>query len=182
MADAGCGPKDVGASDRRPLNVTAGEGEEVTPIGEAPVNGAVTDDESIYRRLSSSGPSMICIDSLTGEERPTSGSFMPDDDGVSVYRLVTLEALGLTWRDVVKTRWNRVVELEVSGVRAITPLDVLSDSWPHGVDEPAHPRNAAHALITGWAGLSKNERHRRAQGLAQIASFVANGTLPPQRA
>ena len=104
---------------------------------------------------------------------------MPDDDGVSVYRLVILEANGHTWRDVVKTRWNRVVELEVTGVRAIAPLDVLPNPWPQGVDEPEHLRNAAHALITGWAGLSKKERHRLAQGLAQIASFVGNGALPP---
>ena len=46
----------------------------------------IPDSDALYRRLSDSGPSMVAVDLETGERRPTSGAFKPDDDGVSVFR------------------------------------------------------------------------------------------------
>ena len=137
----------------------------------------VADDESIYRRIAGR-PSMVTVDTVTGEERPSSGAFLPDEEGVSVYRVTILEELGLTWRDVVKTQLNRNVELDVHEVRALPPLEVEPDPWPQEIDEPDHARNAAHALITGWAELPWNQRTRLARKLAQAASFVGGNIAP----
>lgn len=53
---------------------------------------------------------------------------------------------------------NLVVNLAVGDIRSLVPLDVRDDPWPQDVPEPQHPRNGAHALIVGWAGLTKSQR------------------------
>jgi len=111
---------------------------------------------------------MIWVDSLSGERRPTSGAFQPDSDGVSVYRMSILRASGLTATDLVNDRQNLVVGLPLGEVRSIAGLGVVDDPWPTDAYEPSHPRNAAHALIVGWQGLSKNERRRRQRALAML--------------
>ena len=155
-----------------------GRGLAETPNVQILIETRIPDEDSIFRRLG--GSRMTCIDSVTGEERPTSGAFMPDpnEDGVSVYRASVLDAMGLTWTVVIRNQSTRVVELGVSDVRAIEPLDVEPDPWPNEMDEADHARNAAHALITGWVGHSKNQRHKLAQSLAKVASFMGGNVAP----
>jgi hypothetical protein len=131
----------------------------------------ISDDDWIYRRLSDNGPTMIAIDALTGRRRPTSGSFKPDDDGVSVYLESRLNAASLGAVDLVKVPQNVVVSLGVVDVRTVTPLDVHDDPWPQDVVDPRHPRNAAHALIIGWAGLGRSDRRARQRALADAPSL-----------
>lgn len=131
----------------------------------------IRDDDRLYRRLSDSSPNMIATDALTGVRRPSSGAFKPDDDGVSVYRESLLQRDALTAADVVRSPQNLVVALPVGDVRAISPLGVRDDPWPVGIPDETHPRNAAHALINGWHGLSTGERRRRQRALAELVSL-----------
>lgn len=135
-------------------------------------NPAVPDHDRALRRLSDSGPNMIAVDVLTGDRRPSSGAFKPDEDGVSVFREAVLAASQLTSADVITSPQNLVVALSVAEVRTISPLDVRDDPWPVDVPDPAHPRYAAHALITGWGGLGKSERRRRQQELTRLPSLA----------
>lgn len=116
---------------------------------------------------------MLRVDLLTGERRPSTGVFRvkPDEDGVSVYREQLLHAAGLTAADVVAAPQNLVVSLAVGDIRSLVPLDVRDDRWPQDVPEPEHPRNGAHALIVGWAGLTKSQRKERQHGLVTAPSL-----------
>jgi hypothetical protein len=135
-----------------------------------------TDDipaaEMVYRRLADGGPNFVTTDLQTGERRPSSGAFKPDDDGVSVYRHSKLNAAGLGPADLVLRATNVVVRLSVGDVMTVEPLRVVDDAWPADVDEPEHPRNGAHALITGWADLGKGDRRRRQSALSKLPSLT----------
>src|SRR5262249_38062212 len=111
---------------------------------------------------------MLAVDSITGERRPTSGAFQPDEDGVSVYRLAILEKDCLSPEDITDTPRNLVYAVNVSEIRQIG-LDVVADPWPK-VEYP-RPRDAAHALIVGFSGLSVNERRRRQRALVKLPSM-----------
>ena len=152
-------------------------------LGQPPAqveNEPVGDAEIIYRRLYDASEAFVAVDQITGERRPSSGAFKPDADGVSVYRHDSLERHGLTARDLLHTPINLVVRMACSDVRSIE-LDVMSDPWPSDVDDPTHPRNAAHALITGWEGLGTKERLRRQRALVRLPSvaFVPDGASRP---
>lgn len=139
----------------------------------------VGDAEIIYRRLFDASEAFVAVDQITGERRPSSGAFKPDADGVSVYRHDVLARHGLTSRDLRHASVNLVVRLTCSDVRSIE-LDVRSDPWPNDVDDPKHPRNAAHALITGWEGLGTKQRLRRQRALVRLPSlaFVSEDPAP----
>lgn len=142
--------------------------------GLGPVEGddpAISDDDSVLRRLSDSGPSMLRIDVATGERRPTSGAFKPDQDGVSVYRESLLTARNLTSADLVRSPLNLVIGLDIGDIRSTARLGVRDDPWPADIDDPQHPRNAAHALIVGWSGLTKSQRRERQRALATLPSL-----------
>jgi hypothetical protein len=147
---------------------TSGQASESEPFG---TDSIISDDEIVFRRLSDSSPNMVAIDAITGVRRPTSGAFKPDDDGVSVYREAKLLIAGLGVADVVRNTLNLVVGLKVGEVRAVQPLDVQDDAWPPDINESDHPRNAAHALITGWDGLTRGERRQRQQALTKVPSL-----------
>lgn len=132
---------------------------------------SIEDGDRVYRRLSDNGPNMIAVDVLTGTRRPTSGAFKPDDDGVSVYRESLLRRGSLTAVDVVRAPQNLVVAVPVGAVRSIRPLGVRDDPWPTGIPDEDHPRNAAHALIKGWNGLSRGERKTRQRKLADLTTL-----------
>ena len=130
------------------------------------------DDDAVYRRLSDTGPSMVYIDPVTGEQRPTSGAFKPDADGVSVYSKTAMAAVGVELSDLFVRAGNVVVELPVAAVRASEqPLDAVADPWPADIPEPDHPRNAAHALVVGFDGLTKGQRKRAQDHLVRISAF-----------
>jgi hypothetical protein len=140
----------------------------------------VASDEIIYRRLADPGDNFITKDALTGAwQKPSSGAFKPDDDGVSVYRHVILESHGLGPADCVMTPTNVIVGMSTEDVRNVniadsgqtTPLDVIPDPWPSDVQDPTHLRNSAHALIVGWDGLSKKQRLRGQRALARLDSL-----------
>jgi hypothetical protein len=132
----------------------------------------IPDEDSVLRRLSDSGPNMVVVDQLTGARRPSSGAFKPDVDGVSVYRRSRLVAKRLTEADLVRAPQNLVVELGIGEIRCLARLDVKDDPWPADtLVEPRHPRQAAHALIVGWDGLSRGEKRARQQTLAALPSL-----------
>jgi hypothetical protein len=139
----------------------------------------VGDAEIIYRRLFDASEAFVAIDQITGERRPSSGAFKPDSDGVSVYRQDVLARYGLTTWDLRQATVNLIVSLTCSEVRSID-LDVKGDPWPTDVDDPKHPRNAAHALITGWEGLGTKQRLRRQRALVRLPSvaFVPDDAAP----
>lgn len=148
----------------------------MTAQDEPAAHRAVGDDpdvpgtEALCRRLSDSGPNMLARDEITGERRPSSAAFKPDDDGISVYRLSVLTCSGLGPADLCTRDGQLVVSLEVADVRA-RALGVRPDPWPEDVDDPQHPRHAAHALIVGFDGLSRSERRRRQQDLTRCPSL-----------
>lgn len=140
---------------------------DVDALGASPVD----DSEILYRRLFDGGPNMVTTDVVTGEQRPSSGAFKPDEDGVSVFRQVVLEAAGLGPADVRKAPSNLVASVLTAELRSEEMgLDVVPDPWPQDTDDADHPRNAAHALVTGFEGLGKNARRRRQQALVALAS------------
>lgn len=146
------------------------EPEEPGVLGDDP---GISNDEVLYRRLSYDNGDWIVRHSVTGERvRPASGAFNPDPDGVSVYRQSRLLALSppLSAADLVVSPENVVVGFTVSDVRSIR-LGVRDDPWPQDVPDPAHPRNAAHALIVGLNQLSKSARIKRQRKLAHVASM-----------
>lgn len=133
----------------------------------------ILDDDAVYRRLSDSSPAMLYVDPITGGRRPTTAVFhvKPDEDGVSVYRERVLHGHGLTAADVVKAPQNLVASLGVGDVRSAVPLDVRDDPWPEDIPDHLHPRNAAHALIVGWAGLTKSQRKEHQVALVNAPSL-----------
>jgi hypothetical protein len=131
----------------------------------------ILDDDALYRRLSHSGADMILVDQVTGERRPASGAFKPDDDGISVYRRALLQKHGLAAIDVTRAPSNVVVSVGVEDVRSLQ-LGVVNNAWPPDVDDPSHLRNAAHALIKGLELLGTKERKRRQRALAQLPSIA----------
>lgn len=132
-------------------------------------DASIPNDEVLYRRLADAGPNMVAIDQVTGTRRPSSGSFKPDSDGVSVFRRSLLQRDGLGPRDVITSSGQLVVGVEVGDVRSIA-LGALDDPWPTGIPEPEHPRNAAHALITGLEHLGRASRLRRQRALVALPS------------
>lgn len=136
-----------------------------------PVSEEVEDDEVLLRRLPDGSAAFVAIDQLTGAIRPASGAFKPDADGVSVYRERILQEWGLSARDLIRAPLNQLVRMLCLEIRGIG-LVVRSDPWPPNSDDPAHHRNAAHALIVGWQGLGKNERLRRQRELARLPSVA----------
>ncbi len=113
---------------------------------------------------------MVAVDQATGERRPSSGSFKPDADGVSVYQESVVRAHGLGPADLVRSSLNLVVEVLVGELRTIE-LDVQPDPWPGDTDDPNHPRNAAHALIVGMEQLAKKARLNKQRALVRLASI-----------
>jgi len=119
----------------------------------------IPDSDALFRRLSDSGPSMVAVDLETGERRPTSGAFKPDDDGVSVFRRGLLLAAGLGPDDVIKHPWNLVVSVDVGDVRSIG-LGARDDPWPSDLMAASGPPVAsaqratttAHALSRSGCG------------------------------
>jgi hypothetical protein len=74
--------------------------------------------------------------------------------------------------------WNLVVSVDVGDIRSLQ-LGACDDPWPPDVDEREHPRNAAHALITGLEDLGKKERRRRQRELVALPSIIfIRGTMP----
>ena len=137
---------------------------------------AISDSAILYRRIYDIGStSWIVVDQVTGERRPCSGAFMPDDDGLSVYLGSVLADQGLGPEDLVRNPMNGVVSLGVSDVRGLE-LGVVADPWPATTDEKPHLRDAAHALVKGLESLGKKRQHRMRQTLASTANFV----YPPE--
>ncbi|MER6007421.1 hypothetical protein ABT120_53395 [Nonomuraea angiospora] len=141
--------------------------------GAAELDLAIPDDEVVYRRLKRGDADWIFVDSITGARRPTSGAFLPDEDGVSVYRFSVLKDNGLSASALIREPDNQIASVEVGDVRTIEGLDVHDDPWPPGTehDEPDHLRHAAHALIVGWDGLSRKARYRAQKAIATLPSM-----------
>ena len=87
-----------------------------------------------------------------------------------MYRRGLLEQNGLGPEDVITGPRNLVVGVEVGDVRSIG-LGAWNDPWPSDIPDPEHPRNAAHALITGLEHLGKKARLRRQQALVVLPSI-----------
>lgn len=145
-------------------------GEQPPPSRPADDDPRITDTEALCRRLSDSSPNMLVRDEVSGERRPSSAAFKPDADGISVYRLDVLTGSGLGPADLCTRDAQLVVTVQTADVRS-QGLGVRPDPWPLDVDDPGHPRHAAHALIIGFATLSRGERRRRQQSLTRCTSL-----------
>ena len=128
------------------------------------------DDDLALRRLSDSGPNMLVVDAVTGTRRPSSGAFMPDDDGLSVYLDSILKARGCGAKALVVQPTNLVVSLPVSEISRCG-LRIEPDPFPKDVPDPGHCRHAAHALIVGWDHLSNGQRKRTQRALANSSAL-----------
>jgi hypothetical protein len=91
--------------------------------------------------------SFMVIDELTQVRRPTSAVFNPDKDG------------------------GTVADVRAEG------LGVALDAWPEKTDDPAHLRNAAHALVIGFRSLSKGQRKLKQRALIKKCKILI---YPPQ--
>ena len=101
----------------------------------------------------------------------SSGAFTPDDDGISVYRETLLSRAGLEVRAVVRHPLNAVASLPASAVRGMQ-LDVVPDPQPPTSADLDPRLGVAHALIVGFASLTKGQRRRRQRDLAAAAQVV----------
>lgn len=132
----------------------------------------ISNDEVLYRRLSRENPDQYAVDRETGKRWPTSAAFMPkpQEDGLSVYRRTRLAAADLDASAVATRPEHIVFGMEAGDVRVIK-LGIRDDAWPRGIPDADHPRNAAHALIVGWEGMTRGEIKRRARELAKLPSL-----------
>ena len=141
-------------------------------------DSTIADDEVLYRRIAHYGlGDLVAVDAITGHRRPSSGAFKSDDDGISVYLNGILSEAGLGPHDLVRAPQNAVVALRATAPRQLS-LGVVRDAWPTGTDDDDHPRNAAHALIVGFLGLSGKERRRTQKALAQLCTWVIDPGAP----
>lgn len=141
---------------------------------ELPDDPTIKDDEILYRRIPNA--SFMVIDELTQVRRPTSAVFSPDKDGLSVYIESILSQHKLCERDVQTRPGSGVLSLVVADVRA-EGLGVTPDAWPEETDDPAHLRNAAHALVVGFRSLSKGQRKLKQYALIKKCKILID---PPQ--
>ena len=133
---------------------------------------AIADEVELLRRLSDRGPSMLVTDQVTGMQRPTSGAFRPDKDGLSVYRHDRLADNKLTVADVIRHPQNVVAALAAGEIRAMEDLAIVDDPYPNAGTPDDHPRDVAHALVVGWATLSKNQRIRKQKAMSTLARLI----------
>lgn len=140
----------------------------------SPGSAAADDDptvpaaDAVYRRLPHRGPDFVFVDALTGTTRPTSGSFMPDADGLSIYRRDILDQNALTAVDVtIDPTTNGVCSVDVGDVRSLG-LGLRNNPWP--ADSDGHPRDIAHALVKGLNELGRKPQLRCRQALAKLPS------------
>lgn len=134
---------------------------------------SIPDEEILYRRLSFDGGDWVVRHLVSGERiRPSSAGFDPDTDGVSVFRRSVLLGLDppLGPAAVALRPSDIVAGFTVADVRSLS-LGVRDDQWPKDVEDPDHPRYAAHALITGLDGLGRNARRRRQKQLTEVPSM-----------
>lgn len=125
----------------------------------------ISDDDDLLRRVPQD-PNFVVWDEQTGAERPATGSFRIDDDGVSVYLLSALRDLPdpcMSVADSDPQRPGRCIELSVGACRD-RGMGVARDP----VDEP--PLGPAHALILAHADVGKRRLQKQ---LAEIARFCA---------
>ncbi len=125
----------------------------------------IADDEILLRRVKRDKPDMFKTDSATGLQRPSSAAFIVHDDGISVYRNLILNNLGLIPQTILAPT-EIVVSLTATHVRECDGLEVKSDPWPRGIQDD-HPEDAAHALIIGWRDLPRNRQKNHQRHLAR---------------
>jgi hypothetical protein len=141
-------------------------------------DSSIPDDEILYRRIAHYGSGdLVAVDAITGHRRPSSGAFKSDNDGISIYLDGVLSEAGLGPHDLVRAPQNAAVAFRAAIPRQLS-LGVVRDAWPTGTDDDDHPRNAAHALIVGFLGLSAKERRRRQKALAQSCYWVIDPGAP----
>ncbi|MDX2762850.1 hypothetical protein [Streptomyces europaeiscabiei] len=134
-------------------------------------DSTIPNEELLLRWVPAFNPALLVRDSDTNEViGPSSAAFAPDTDGASVYLDSLVQANSLEPPDVTHAPTDSVWTLPVGQVRELN-LGVRRDPWPQDVDDPEHPRYAAHALITGLLGLSKKQRIRAQKGLARSTSL-----------
>lgn len=127
----------------------------------------VSGGEVLYRLLF---PDWVYVDPITGERRPTSAAFEPDDEGVSIYRETVLMRSHLGASDLTRSPSDPVIGFTAEEVRDLG-LRVLSDAWPTDVPDPAHPKHGAHALISGLEIMGKKPQLRKRKELAKMSSI-----------
>lgn len=127
-------------------------------------------NDRLFRRISKSGDTnMLLTDEATGNRMVSSGAFVMDEDGCSVYIESLLLAEELGPEALVDEPQNVVISVTVETVIA-ADLGVHPDPLPVGPGD--HRRNAAHGLIKNIKGLTKKPEYRARKALAAAAVFV----------
>jgi hypothetical protein len=129
--------------------------------------------EEIVYRYSPSIPhqNWTITDQATQEVSIALAALKWDDDGISCYRKLVLEANGLDWSHVKREPRNGVFTLVVRDIRAVG-LGIAFDPNPETAQP--HPRDAAHTLIVD-CGLPKKENRVARERLAASAKIIHNG-------
>jgi hypothetical protein len=157
-------------------------------MADAENDPSIPDSESLLRRIPSiDNRDMIAVDEGTGRRRLTSACFKlstvddgtgkkEPEDGLSVYLLDVLHSQDMDAHALVKEPEINLIVAVPAAVARDLDLGVIPDPWPEHTDEPRHPRNAAHALITGMDLKSRKERGRAARALATAAIALVSPT------
>jgi hypothetical protein len=141
-------------------------------VSERPDDPSIGPDDTIYRRIPhGAGGNFVVSDDALGRQRPSSGLFVPDEDGVSVYLASILSGHDLGPESLLRDSTNGVAGASVGTVREVE-LGVARDAWPDDADEPEHKRNAAHCLIVGLNDLGSSARKKRQSKLAKKFDIV----------
>jgi hypothetical protein len=113
------------------------------------------------------------VNTETGERRLSSACFKlrSDETGLSIYSETIIQRLELSYADVCRKPHNAVASIPGSEPPK-HGLRTEPDPWPDDAPEPEHPRNAAHAVISGIPDLAKPARNQLARDLAKIAVLV----------
>jgi len=132
----------------------------------------INGEDLVFRRIAhADSVDMVTVDQVDGSRRPSSGVFIANEDGLSVYLSMILAHFALGPEALLRAPNNAVLSLAVSVLRS-HGLGVVPDAWPSDTDDPKHLRNAAHALVTGIDRFGSKAERRVRQALARSATLV----------
>lgn len=149
----------------------------MSATGTAEISVKVDSDERFVRRFDDSDPShadTITVDEGTGQRRLRGGALRFHDDGCSVYRVRTLDALSLPVTCIVTQRHSAIACTTRAAVETFRPgpdaPEFLLRSDPL---EPGEIYDPAHSLICETAEfVSKTKRRTAIADLARTAFTI----------
>lgn len=124
--------------------------------------------ENVLRRFNPSRPEHVVWDEGAGLHRLRRSAFYmrSDEIGLSVYRRLILELLGIAIDNIVSIPYVGLAEASTASIhRCSSVWQVRADPWPDG-EEAAAPVEEAHGLVVPMSKVT------RAAELALAACFL----------